>query len=136
MIRIDVKTFNCDFNKIKIEENMNIQNALKQTAQDVLNKSIEDEVIPYLRGDTQNEIITRGVSEIEKNDSVYSCYISAEGPHVARLWFGQDNRAPRYVIGNDKGYTKTHNRNAQDRWWEPYGDYAQDKMTENLKGRK
>lgn len=129
---VNVKVLNDDFDDIKEE----IQNALKTTAQAVLDKSVEDEVIPYLKGDLQNQIITNGVSEIQNNNGVYSCYINAVGPHVARLWFGYDDRAPRYVIGNDKGYTKTPNRNAQGRWWDFYDDYAQEKMLENLKGRK
>lgn len=136
MIRIDVKTFNCDFNKILQQEQDNIQKALADTAQAVLDKSVEDGVIPYLSGDLQNQIITRGVSEVANENGVYSCYISAEGPHVARLWFGQDNRAPKYVIGNDKGYTHTVNKNAKDRWWNDYDDYAQEQMIENLKRGK
>lgn len=133
MFQIKVDTSNFDnFDDVMDD----IQNALRNTAQDVLNKSVDDEVIPYLSGDLQNQIITNGASEIENNGGEYSCYINAIGPHVARLWFGYDNRAPRYVIGNDKGYTQTHNKNAGGRWWDYYDDYAYERMIENLKGRK
>jgi hypothetical protein len=112
MIKIEVQKF--DFGEIAADLIKDADNALEQTMEDLRQRIIDDEVIPY----SDEEVESDGTPHIHMQETMdrvehigdHKYSISVEKPYAARVYFG-----------DDMNFNRANNRNAKARFFDEYG---------------